>query len=231
MKINYYNDYEKDKKTKFNKMDRQKRSRKASATSLVDEAVQKEQNVLNTAIAKRQVISSDLINHDGIEQMPIEQEATNIPKENSFESLQHPEEEIKQPGEPAMPADVQVQNSSNLNITLRQRLSEEDLKKFADKPLVTDEEVAKGKCNHIKDGDIYTRNNGHDDICKICGKHFHRSESFNEVQIANAQSVINDVIETLKIFGNYNDKDYEDLVRTSIVVSKLKDEYFKGGNK
>lgn len=225
MKINYYNEYEADKKKKFNKMDHQKKNNKASATSLVDEAVQKEQNVLNTAIAKRQVIGSDLINRDGIEQMPVEQEATNMP-DTSFESVQHPEEEIKQSAEP-MPADVKVQNSSNLKIVLHQRLSEEDLKKFADKPLVTDEEVAKGKCNHVKEGDIYTRNDGHDDVCKICGKHFHRG-NFNEVQIANAQSVISDVIEQLKIFGNYNDKDYEDLVRTSIVVSKLKEEYFKG---
>ena len=224
MKINYYNEYEEDKKKKFNKMDKQKSNSKASATSLIDEAVQKEQNLLNTTISKRQVISSDLINRDGIEKIPIEQEATNISTNDTFESIQHPEEEIKQPE--SIPANVKVQNSSNLKIVLHQRLSEEDLKKFVDKPLVTDDEVARGKCNHVKNGKIDTRNDGHDDICKICGKHFHRG-NFNEVQIANAQSVISDVIEQLKIFGNYNDKDYEDLVRASIIVSKLKEEYFK----
>ena len=109
MKINYYNEYEKDKKKKFNKMDKQKRNSKASATSLIDEAVQKEQNVLNTTISKRQVISSDLINRDGIEKIPIEQEATNISTNDTFESIQHPEEEIKQ--SESIPANVKVQNS------------------------------------------------------------------------------------------------------------------------
>lgn len=216
MKVNIYNDYEKDKKEKFDKIDKKKKGQ--IATNIVDESVQKENAQINRNLKK--YVNTSEINRDGIEQLPVQQEATNIPEQNA-------EQEQVQIGTPVVqqPEMVEVQNETRV---FKQRLSEEEVNKFINKPLVTDEEVVRHKCNHIHKNKIYVHEklNSTDSKCKICYAEF-SMKKFTEENLLLAQKDINDAIEQLKIYGDYNDKDYNDLIRAQIVVSKIASEYQK----
>lgn len=218
MKVNIYNDYEKDKKEKFNKIDKKKKGQ--IATNLVDESVQKENAQINRDLKK--YVDSTQINRDGIEQLPIEQEATNIPEQNvEQEQVQICTPVVQQPKM------VEVHNETRV---LKQRLSKEEVDKFVNKPLITDEEIAIHKCNHVSENKIDAQGmsggNPENYRCNICHAEF-SMRAFSKENLELAQKDIMDAIEQLKIFGNYNDKDYMDLVRAQVVVSKIILEYFK----
>lgn len=218
MKVNIYNDYEKDKKEKFDKIDKKKKGQ--IATNIVDESVQKENAQINRNLKK--YVNTSEINRDGIEQLPIQQEATNIPEQNEKPAEQQVSIGTSDIQQPEM---VEAQNETHV---FKQRLSEEEVNKFINKPLVTDEEVSIHKCNHVNGNKISTHGkfNTADSVCNICHAEFNMKR-FTEENLLLAQKDINDAIEQLKIYGDYDDTDYNDLIRAQVVISKIVSEYQK----